>query len=109
MCISNKIGPPVEGDDFFGREKEIQKANRLLDSSHSLLLSAPRRIGKSSLAKRLIEEKRIRDGNVFISTWKKQLQKMVFLTLLLKPSAKMVFGNRSLKECPKDWLLYWKA
>lgn len=58
MCISNKIGPPVEGDDFFGREKEIRKANRLLDSNHSLLLSAPRRIGKSSLAKRLIEEKK---------------------------------------------------
>ena len=58
MCISNKIGPPVEGDDFFGRKKEIQKANRLLDSSHSLLLSAPRRIGKSSLAKRLIQEKK---------------------------------------------------
>lgn len=58
MCISNKIGPPVEGDDFFGREKEIQKANKLLDSSHSLLLSAPRRIGKSSLAKRLMEEKK---------------------------------------------------
>ena len=58
MCISNKIGPPVEGEDFFGREKEIRKANRLLDSNHSLLLSAPRRIGKSSLAKRLIEEKK---------------------------------------------------
>lgn len=58
MCISNKIGPPVEGEDFFGRAKEIRKANRLLDSNHSLLLSAPRRIGKSSLAKRLIEEKK---------------------------------------------------
>ena len=58
MCISNKIGPPVEGEDFFGREKEIRKANRLLDSNHSLLLSAPRRIGKSSLAKRLIKEKK---------------------------------------------------
>ena len=58
MCISNKIGPPVEGDDFFGREKEIRLANRLLDNGHSLLLSAPRRIGKSSLAKKLIEEKR---------------------------------------------------
>ncbi len=58
MCISNKIGPPVEGEDFFGREKEIRKANRLLDNNHSLLLSAPRRIGKSFLAKRLIEEKK---------------------------------------------------
>ena len=58
MCLSNKIGPPVEGDDFFGREKEIRQANRLLDRNHSLLLSAPRRIEKSSLAKRLIEEKK---------------------------------------------------
>ena len=61
MCLSNKIGPPVEGDDFFGREKEIRQANRLLDRNHSLLLSAPRRIGKSSLAKRLIEEKKAQD------------------------------------------------
>jgi AAA+ ATPase superfamily predicted ATPase len=58
MHISNKVGPPVEGDDFFGRTRELKQANRLLDSYHSLLLSAPRRIGKSSFAKRLIEEKR---------------------------------------------------
>lgn len=57
MCISNRIGPPVEGADFFGRTREIRHANKLLDSGHSLLLSAPRRIGKSSLAKRLIAEK----------------------------------------------------
>jgi AAA+ ATPase superfamily predicted ATPase len=61
MCISNRIGPPVEGEDFFGREKELRQAKRLLDSKHSLILSAPRRIGKSSLAKRLIAEKK-RDG-----------------------------------------------
>ena len=59
MCISNRIGPPVEGEDFFGREKEIRQANKLLDSNHSLLLSVPRRIGKSSLAKRLIKEKEL--------------------------------------------------
>lgn len=58
MSISNKIGPPVEGSDFFGREREINLANKLLDKGHSLLLSAPRRIGKSSLAKKLIEEKK---------------------------------------------------
>lgn len=63
MCISNKIGPPVEGDDFYGREKELKKATRLLDSGHSLLLSAPRRIGKSSFAKRLIDIKRNKGWN----------------------------------------------
>ena len=57
MSIENIIGPPVEGEDFYGREKELSKANRLLDSRHSLLISAPRRIGKSSLAKRLIADK----------------------------------------------------
>ena len=58
MSIENRIGPPVEGKDFYGRKKELGIANRLLDSGHSLLLSAPRRIGKSSLAKRLIEDKK---------------------------------------------------
>lgn len=58
MSIENRIGPPVEGKDFYGREKELGIANWLLDSGHSLLLSAPRRIGKSSFAKRLIEDKK---------------------------------------------------
>lgn len=57
MCISNKIGPPVEGEDFFGREKELNSAKKLLNNYHSLLLSAPRRVGKSSFAKQLIKEK----------------------------------------------------
>ena len=60
MSIENRIGPPVEGKDFYGRNKELGIANRLLDSGHSLLLSAPRRIGKSSLAKRLIEDRKAR-------------------------------------------------
>lgn len=57
MCIANRIGPPVEGENFYGRTKELRKANNLLDGGHSLLLSAPRRIGKSSLAKRLANDK----------------------------------------------------
>ena len=57
MSISNKIGPPVTGDDFYGRKQELAQAHQLLDSHHSIVLSAPRRIGKSSFAKRLIEEK----------------------------------------------------
>ena len=57
MSIENIIGPPVEGEDFYGRSKELSKAHQLLNSGHSLLISAPRRIGKSSLAKRLIADK----------------------------------------------------
>ncbi|MDE7465703.1 MAG: AAA family ATPase [Muribaculaceae bacterium] len=58
MAITNKVGPPVTGDDFYGRKEELSRAHRYLDTNHSLVLSAPRRIGKSSFAKRLIEDKR---------------------------------------------------
>lgn len=48
----NKIGPPTEYGYFFGREKEIRKVNRLLDSSHSFYCPyLARHISKSSLAK----------------------------------------------------------
>lgn len=58
MAITNKVGPPVTGDDFYGRVEELAKALQYLDTNHSLVLSAPRRIGKSSFAKRLIEDKK---------------------------------------------------
>lgn len=57
MAISNKVGPPVTGDDFYGRTEELSRAHTYLDTNHSLVLSAPRRIGKSSFAKRLIQDK----------------------------------------------------
>lgn len=57
MAITNKIGAPVTGEDFFGRTKEVSLAHRYLNERQSLLLSAPRRIGKSSLAKKLLADK----------------------------------------------------
>lgn len=57
MAITNKIGAPVTGEDFYGRANELLRAHRYLEERQSLLLSAPRRIGKSSLAKRLISDK----------------------------------------------------
>lgn len=61
MNIHNKIGPPVEGDDFFGREKELGKAWKLITSKHSLILSAPRRVGKSSFSKKLLSKAKAED------------------------------------------------
>jgi nucleoside-triphosphatase THEP1 len=52
--MKNKVGPPVEGDDFFGREKELQFAFGQIEDGNSLLLAAPRRVGKTSFAKKLI-------------------------------------------------------
>lgn len=63
MAITNKVGPPVTGDDFYGRSEELSRAHRYLESNHSLVLSAPRRIGKSSFAKRLIDDNQAKGWN----------------------------------------------
>ncbi len=63
MAITNKVGPPVTGDDFYGRTEELSRAIKYLDTNHSLVLSAPRRIGKTSFAKRLLEEKQSKGWN----------------------------------------------
>jgi uncharacterized protein len=52
--IRNLIGPPVEGNDFFGREKEIKFVWKRLNDGNHILLPAPRRVGKSSFAKKLL-------------------------------------------------------
>jgi hypothetical protein len=52
--MKNRIGPPVEGDDFFGRQKELEFAFGLIKDGNSLLLAAPRRVGKTSFAKKLL-------------------------------------------------------
>ncbi len=49
------IGPPVSGDDFFGRKDIIDKLIKLLSRGISILLSGPRRVGKTSLALRLLK------------------------------------------------------
>lgn len=54
MGIRLRIGSPVGGDDFYGRKMELAKADCLIEHNN-LMLAAPRRVGKTSFAKRLME------------------------------------------------------
>lgn len=54
--VNNITGSPVEGNDFFGREKELAFVWKHIQKGNSIILSAPRRVGKSSLAKRVLKE-----------------------------------------------------
>ena len=49
--MKNTIGPPVSGDDFRGRGKNLNKAIRLLKNHNSFLILGIRRTGKSSFLK----------------------------------------------------------
>ncbi len=53
--MQNVIGPPVREQDFVGRSQELAHAWSLLRDNH-LLLSEPRRVGKTSLMHRLQQE-----------------------------------------------------
>ena len=52
--LKNTVGPPVSGGNFYDRAREQQRIWRRLDTNHVLLL-APRRVGKTSLMRRLEE------------------------------------------------------
>ncbi len=52
--LKSSLGQPAEGaDKYFLREKIIKKILRQLNKGENLLLSAPRRIGKSSILKHI--------------------------------------------------------
>lgn len=53
--VKNLIGPPVTGANFYGRTTELEEALSLMAQGNSLLLASPRRVGKSSFSKKLIE------------------------------------------------------
>jgi hypothetical protein len=54
--VTNPLGRIAIGEDFFDRKTEQEHIWRLLKDGNNLLLLAPRRVGKSSLMKRLEED-----------------------------------------------------
>jgi len=53
--MRNSLGNPARGDAFFERTKEVKKIYRVLSGGTSIYLSAPRRVGKTSILKYLEE------------------------------------------------------
>lgn len=56
--MRNVTGSPVEHDDFFDRPRDLARLQRELANGANCLLTAPRRVGKTSLVLRLCELER---------------------------------------------------
>lgn len=56
--MRNITGSPVERTDFFDRPRDLARLQRELSNGANLLLTAPRRVGKTSLVLRLCELER---------------------------------------------------
>lgn len=66
--MRNITGSPVEHDDFFDRPRDIARLQRELANGANLLLTAPRRVGKTSLVLRLCDlEKKAGRTAVFMN------------------------------------------
>lgn len=55
FCMAIRVGNKAEGDDFFDRVTEREDIWRFLEGNH-IVLSGPRRLGKTSLLQRVSEE-----------------------------------------------------
>ncbi len=53
--MESRTGTPVEGDNFFGREKELTYAWKRINTGNNLIFPSPRRVGKTSFALKLVE------------------------------------------------------
>ena len=53
---TNQTGKPVKGNDFYDRDDFIQRLWERIEEGSNILLLAPRRVGKSSLMFRLVDE-----------------------------------------------------
>jgi hypothetical protein len=56
--VRNVTGSPVENEDFFDRPRDLSRLQREIDNGANILLTAPRRVGKTSVALRLCEIER---------------------------------------------------
>ena len=62
--MKNIIGPPVEGADFFGREKEFEYVWGRIKDGNNFIFPSPRRVGKTSFALKLIEAAKAERWNI---------------------------------------------
>ena len=66
--MKNIVGKPVSGENFFPRNAVIEKIYRKLDGGDNLFMSAPRRVGKTSIMYWLKDNPRKNYAFIYIST-----------------------------------------
>jgi uncharacterized protein len=77
--MESRTGTPVEGDNFFGREKELIYAWKRINTGNNLIFPSPRRVGKTSFALKLIEIAKEEDWQVISINLEKITSEKAFI------------------------------
>lgn len=79
--MRNSLGNPARGEAFYPRDKEIRKIYKVLSTGTSIYLSAPRRVGKTSILKHIEEFPEANYYFVYIITESIELENEFFKTV----------------------------
>ena len=103
MAITLRIGTPVEGMDFYGRKKEIELAQRRLQGNN-LMLAAPRRVGKTSFAKIVMQKMGEQSWNGVFVDLEGLTETSAFFTTIHKELLKLpcIEKSQKIKEILRD-------
>lgn len=96
--MKNITGSPVEGDNFFGRAKELDFAWEQLQNGNSLILAAPRRVGKSSFAKKLIAKAGEKGWNTLEINFEEIKTEEGFVKLMIEKLQQQSWWNKTKKN-----------
>lgn len=98
MPINNIVGPPVEGNDFFGRKKLIQLAWNYLKNKNNLVFAAPRRVGKTSVGKKLITKAKNEGWRAFEINLEEVKSEEGFIRLMVETLESQKWWDKFLKK-----------
>ena len=101
------VGHPVRGENFFKREKVVNKIYRHLDNGGSVYMNAPRRVGKTSIMYYLEDSPRENYHFIYVDTSKIESSEDFFMTLmqeLIKSE-----GVKKLVKASKKVKSYWET
>lgn len=103
--MQNSLGNPARGDAFYPREETLKAIYRALKTGASVYLSAPRRVGKTSILKRLEEFPKEDYYFIYVITEsvddKNQFFKVIFEELLASNAIK---GSAKLSNAVKEFI-----
>ena len=77
--MESRTGTPVEGENFFGREKELTYAWKRINTGNNLIFPSPRRVGKTSFALKLLEIAKEEDWQVISINLEKITSEKAFI------------------------------
>jgi ATP/maltotriose-dependent transcriptional regulator MalT len=104
MSVNTTIGHPARGDEYFDRPQLTDRLWEKIQSGSSILLAAPRRVGKSSVLFYLMDNPKNNYRPTYIDTESVNNENEFFKRLF-----NLVINTLSKMKVNGKWFIFYKA